>query len=76
MQTLLCSVGAYGSAFIISYNPNGVEIGRQQRLMPDAAFGDLLYTCNGQTFTVTSAQQQAPECQHVQAHDCPMGTCP
>ncbi len=69
------SVGTDGNVYLIYYDPNGVEIGRQQRVVPDAASGDLLYSCDGQSLTITSAQLQSAACQHVQAHDCPMGTC-
>lgn len=71
----LNSVGTDGNVYLIYYDPNGLEIGRQQRVVPDAASGDFLYACDGQTFTITRSQVQSPACQHVQARDCPMGTC-
>jgi len=70
------TVEADAGAISIYYDANGIEIGRQQPLMPDSAFGDILYTCDGQAFTVTGEQLQSSECQHLQGHDCPMGTCP
>jgi hypothetical protein len=69
------AVGADGNVYVVYYDPNGVEVARQQRVMPDAALGDLLITCDGQTYTVTRALLQAPECQHLQPRDCPMGMC-
>ncbi len=69
------AVGADGNVYLVYYDPSGVEVGRQQRVVPDAATGDLLYTCDGQTYTVTGAQLAARECQHLQLRDCPMGTC-
>lgn len=70
------TVEADGGSLSIYYDPQGQEIGRQIPLMPDAAFGAIMYTCDGETFTVTSERLQSPECQHLQARDCPMGACP
>ncbi|MEO8211575.1 MAG: hypothetical protein ABI560_00190 [Myxococcales bacterium] len=70
------AVGADGNVYLVYYDPSGGEVARQQRVVADAAGGDLLYTCGGHTYTVTSAQLQAPECHHLQPRDCPMGMCP
>jgi len=67
---------ADGAALGIYYDARGTEIGRQKHLMPDAALGAVLYTCDGQTFVVTSEQLQSQDCQRLQPRDCPMGTCP
>jgi hypothetical protein len=69
------AVESDGNVLLVYYDPNGAEVARQHRVVPDASASDLVYTCDGQTYTVTSAQLGAPQCQHLQARDCPMGTC-